>query len=211
MRKYHSPKGTIPQTAPVQTTPVQFNFTGKAAWALAIIALMVFSAVGYYYADRQDLAPGYQGFRFSLNPDNTYTLKWQGARIAFTYHPTELLQIPVTPNTIPLLQNSRQVLLTFDANSTEPAMMDALRLRLAERFSILGIALGTGVLTPDPNYPFPAITCSNATTYIPVLELRTGEREGITREGSCITLTGVGTELAAVGERLEYGLLGVMV
>src|SRR3989344_2393945 len=42
------------------------RFASKNIWAIGIIPIMVFSAVGFYYADRQDSAPGYHGVRFKL-------------------------------------------------------------------------------------------------------------------------------------------------
>lgn len=209
MRKIRRTGGTQ-QPAP-QSVTVARTLNAKSIWALGIIGIMVFSAIGFYYADRQDLAPGYKGYGFKLGPNNEYLLKWEGQRIPFTYHPQELEHISVDALGLTALRGAIQVLITFDANSSDPVAMDTVRFRLGERMEMLGIAVGMGVQQASALYPLPVLGCANATPYIPVLELRLGEATAVSRTESCITLSApTGRDLETAGERLEYSLLGVM-
>ena len=208
MRKIRRSKNSHLLTA--QPTEQNSWFSVKRIWAIAIIALMAFSAIGYYYADRQDLAPGYRGFGFKMGANNEYLLKWKGQSLSFTYHPDDLKFLSIDPQAVALLKGTPQVLITMDPNSTELGTLDDLRFRLSQRFDELNIAVGMGVTNPNVNYPLPIITCSNATAYVPVIALQTG-LQGLVLQDNCVVLSGSTThDLETIGQRLEYGLLGVM-
>ena len=186
------------------------RFTSKNIWAIGIIAIMVFSAVGFYYADRQDLAPGYNGFRFKLGANNEYLLKWNKEQIPFTYHPTELEGLAIDANAMAML-NSPVLLLTFDP-TIEPTAVEIVRYRIAQRlYEQRGVQLQFGVAVHNSSYPLPFADCDNATAALPVLEIAVRQPEGIQATENCVRLSAPsGSSLQALGERVEYSLLGVM-
>ncbi|MDO8480437.1 MAG: hypothetical protein Q7S65_01325, partial [Nanoarchaeota archaeon] len=149
----------------------------------------------------------YKGTKFTLAQENggsVWQAKIDGRTATFLYLPQDIESIPVPPSLKP---GVLQFQATSDVNSTAAADIAQALFRLS---TSTGIPMRNG-FTTENRYGLPAITCANATQFVPVLSYRLGEKHEIRQEGQCIIVeSNVGYGFNQLTDRISYALLGVI-
>jgi hypothetical protein len=176
-----------------------------------IVAIMVLSAVGFIAEQNGQSGDTYMGKRFSL-----VNGKWQtsvdGKERAFTFHPRDLESINISPDAINYIKSVKMIYVTFDPNSTLVQDFEIMRLDLERELPNFGIYPVTGVASRSTAYSaFPTVTCANATTFVPVIYLKSAETTNVTSQGGCLIFEARESyDVPALKERLLYGLYGII-
>jgi hypothetical protein len=179
--------------------------------SIIIVAIMVFSGIGYFAAEGANDTGTWNGHRFT-----SYNGKWytdiDGRSVAFSFHPADVQGINMSSEVIGYLNSTKMLYITFDPNASLVPDFEIMRLELeTELPEYFGIYPVTGVSGKSEQYAsFPVITCQNATLFVPVIYIRQGET-GLIPEESCLIMQArEGYDVPAIKDRLLYGLFGLI-
>ncbi len=199
---------------------------GQLLIGLFLVAVMLFSILGYGLSNRQEDPFTFNGKRFTQTMDG-FTLTASGKKLLLQNLPLEgnaenatyqnlfgaYLQVSGDPAVFPALREATGLTFTFDPNAEQPAIqfLELARFDLAQA---LGNVYG-GVLEESDQYPLlPVVDCAQATTQLPVISFLIDENAtGTVRfaaEGDCITVTSDPWGVLAAKDHLLLVLLGVM-
>jgi hypothetical protein len=178
---------------------------------------MITSVIGYMVTQGDGGNQlSYNGFDFQTSGYNGWLTDVDGKSARFTYHPSEIDNINISPDVINHLKNTKMVFLSFDPEDVSIQRIELARLELDQQLpAFFNIFPVTGVSNRTGTYAaFPEVDCRNATIFIPVLQFRTdpdGGRPSIESNGSCIILeAGSPDDIVILKDRLLYGMLGVI-
>ncbi len=185
----------------------------KRRWGLILFIVLImvgtsFSAFLFGGSPANEVVK-YNDIKFVGN-GKMWTAKIDGKKAAFSFLPEEVKDIPVDGNIAPLLQNKIEIDSTSDFNSTfkEPIALAQHQMRLT--LGEYGIYMRQG-FTKNNTYGLPEITCSNATSNVPVIYFRNGNSTRIYLDSSCIIAEGYSDrEFIRAKDKLLYMLFGVI-
>ena len=149
----------------------------------------------------------FEGQQFRVTSDGLYALNINGVERRFHNLPGPISSIPYNPLATTLLQNAQETIITFDPSVSEDQLtfFDAVRFELREAIPNTISA----VTQQATNYPFPVVTCEQATNEQPIIELREGEPE-VTAVDNCIFVSGNLTAIILSKDTLLYHYFDVL-
>ncbi len=173
-----------------------------------IMVTSIFGFVGSYQSE-QEPSFEYNGFTFYQTNKGLYT-KINGDKIFFYYEPQELeaINLPLTVRDI--IINSKALALTYDPASNFKKILGGIQYEFSSiMYNTAGMIVQTG-LTNNSGYKVPQLSCSNSTSFVPVVLFKDGE-DGYALEESCIIITS-STDIGFVKlyDRLLYNIFGVI-
>ena len=176
---------------------------------LVIVALMVLSSIGYLFKGSEK--ERYQGVTFTRQEDNRWHTTVNGKAMAFSYLPSQLENINVSPDALALIKGARMAYLTYDSGNRYRSDIALIALELNKlMWDDFQIYLSSG-LTTENKFSQPVVTCANATAAMPVLFFTESEQSGIALNNSCILFEGkTNLDYYLLKERLLYSLYGIM-
>ena len=184
----------------------------KTYAAVFIIGIMVLSTLGFVLGYNQDTtnAQNYQDHKFR-KVGNGWTTKIGAKDLVFTYHPSQLEQIPMSLNASAILSKTKQIALTYDSNSPNLQYLADAQFDLERKFNQYANSYVTSGLTNSSQTSLPQIQCENSTISMPVILIQDGYTTEIQSNESCIIASaGAPGDTLALSERIIYTTLGVM-
>lgn len=196
----------------------------KEIWMTILIAgVMVLSVFGIIFSSYrgQQKEDTYNGYKF-VSTQQGWMTHIDDQKVYFNYAPTQLEDLNVSPAVFSLL-DSPVIVITFDPLSEQIDEVEAARLTLAQSFTIqMGKAIIYGVTQESSEYNLSEYHCANATSTLPVIELRSVDESGIPEgdniekgtsiysEGACVIVASRQRDWMAASERLIYGMLNII-
>jgi hypothetical protein len=177
--------------------------------SLFISFIMVTSVLGFVIGDFSSNAVKYNGrvFRFSQD-DNLYHADINGGDVGFYYFPENVRNVNISSAFFDSLLATKVVYFTADFNDS-----------LIESISLVSYDFSKivdGYLYVIPAYTtnatkLPAVSCANATEFVPVVYFRQGDSVGSSFEKNCLVLS-VSSEYDVLSfrDRILYGYFGVI-
>ncbi len=181
----------------------------KNWWAFGFLIFMVIGmSSGFVFFGFNDGSKiTYNGYKFLLKGDHWET-KVNGIVAATTYAPEQVMSIDVPEGLSSLLQNKVQIDATSDTNDTIKEWISLAQYQMGMTLSAGNVYLRTGVL--ENSTSFPQISCSSASSFVPVIYFKSSNSTQATIEGSCIIAEArSGQEMILLKDRLLYAMLGL--
>lgn len=174
-----------------------------------IVLIMSLSVLGYMVGREGEDVTKYNGFKL-FKVDNQWATKISGKQYLFYFHPTQVERINVSKSIIEKINQSMQIYLTSDENSTNKEAIALTQFEISNSWSQNNKYIVDG-FTKNNKYSKPVITCLNATSYIPVLMFEKYNVTEISEENKCIFLRARSDQdFLALKDRLIYGVLGII-
>jgi len=178
-------------------------------WIIALIMVAsVFEVVLFYNTSSGGLS--YNSFSFTQTQQGQYVTVVDGKRLTFVSFPSDVASVPFDSGIPALMKGAQIVITTFDPgnlSSDQLMIMDYIRFDLSQK---IGDKAFSGVMAKDDRYPLPLITCTNASSYAPIIVLLPVNETAIAREGNCIFLFGTQQGVLRAYDRLMYGYYGII-
>ncbi|MBI5390428.1 hypothetical protein HZB02_02995 [Candidatus Woesearchaeota archaeon] len=183
------------------------NFT-PIIWAIFLATIMISSILGFVMTSDPNTVQ-YKGINF-YQQNGIWQAKIKGIEYQFQFHPIDVASLNISSLVYQQL-TAPQVILTFNANTTALADLDTFRFNYGLAMQDAGNVVSYGVLSNTSRYSFPVVTCSDATSSVPVVVVDAeGSKLTLIPMNSCLLVSGSPYELARLGDYLHYRLLGVI-
>ncbi len=181
----------------------------KRILSWVIVFLMVSSVAGFYFGSSDTTKVKYNGITFTPTSQGV-SAKIDGERYLFNFLPAQVEGIAVDPSVVSLL-SSPLLFVTYDPASNYSQSMAQVQYYLSDIFTgRFNTYVSLGV-SQNASFPFPIVTCANATAAEPTILLAESNFTSVTLEGSCITATAAFNEdVLRIADKLVYLRLGVM-
>ena len=185
----------------------------KKKWGLIlfIVFIMVGTSVSFVFFgfEPQNDVVKDNGIKFVRYPDRLEA-KINGQYAAFSFLPGEVKSIPAVEDLSNRLQNKFEIDATYDFNSTYKEAIALAQHQMELTLATYNMYLRKG-FTANTTFNLPVITCSDATSNVPVVYFRYGNATNIHLENNCIIAeASSNADFIKVKDRLLYGMLGVM-
>lgn len=185
----------------------------KMLISLFIVFVMVLSTFGFIFSyqtgggERQE----YNGHKLTLTDQGTMA-KIDGKKIYFSNFPTQLEDINMSTPLKDALKNAKMLTITYNPGEDWAEAMADVQYQAEQSLpEYTEIYVARGITSADFNYTIPEVTCKNATTGAPVLELKEGNETEITLKGNCIIASAKSeNDFYRIYERILYLILGIM-
>ncbi|HIH31716.1 TPA: hypothetical protein HA235_03335 [Candidatus Woesearchaeota archaeon] len=176
-------------------------------FALFIVLSMTLSIFAVILDNPQDnLKYGKQKFTIT---NTGYSTKINGKAMEFTSYPSELEYLNISSDIKQLLGNAQAITFLFDPNSSKEDLvyLDSARFDLQNKYPKPVLY---GITQSSLTYNIPELSCSNTTTYNPIIFFNISSSLSITNNNNCIIINSKLRELIAVENRLLYQAYGIM-
>lgn len=187
----------------------------KMMVSIFIVAIMVLSTFGFilsYETGGGGQKQEYKGHKLIITEQGTKT-KINDKSLYFTYFPTQLEDINISTTLKDTLKSMKMITITYDPSAEWAGTMADIQYQAEQTIpEYTDIYIARGVTKAEgSDYTIPEITCKNATTGAPVLELIEGNATEITQKGNCIIATADSeNDFYRIYERILYLLVGLM-
>lgn len=187
----------------------------KRLMGIVLTAVMVLAIAGIWAANKQSNNGDYSygDYKFALkavpeaNNNMVYTTKVNGQEVFFYTLPNEAERINTTNNLTALLQPAQAIVLSSSPGENYASLHDLVRFELS-RYS--GKLVVGGTLHPNESEQLAFLSCANATTEMPVIELHEANSTSIVVENNCAVIDAPNSQLAVIRDRLLYSMLGIL-
>jgi hypothetical protein len=173
-----------------------------------VIVVMLFSIVGFLFGSygggtSEDLR--YGRFTFTQTP-NGYVTEINEEEQLFTFLPDHVADIPASVALQQALK-APSLKITYDETGNRTQELATLQYYLEQDLTATKVYVERGTTTGES---LPAITCADATAFVPVILLSQGDALQFIEENNCFTIqTGSSYDLVRVFDRLRYLIHGV--
>ena len=151
----------------------------------------------------------YNGFKF-VNRGDHFSVKLAGNYALFTYLPQDVEGIKTENNAIDRLKNVLQIDITSDFNDTLAQPIALAQYQMGITLNNFNIFLRNG-FTDNNESDFPAITCNDATQFVPVSYFKGSNETKISLKNNCIIAEASdGRDIIKVKDRIMYGIFGIV-
>ena len=185
----------------------------KKRWGLMffIVMIMVGTSVSFVFLD---FGPQSEVIKDSELKFVRYTdhieAKINGNRAAFSFLPSEVEGIPTPGDISSRLQNKFEIDATYDFNSTYKEAIALAHHQMELTLSAYNIYLRKG-FTANTTFNLPVITCSGATSNVPVVFFKYGNSTNIHYQNDCVIAEAASNQdFIRIKDRLLYAILGVI-
>ena len=185
----------------------------KKKWGLILFIVLImigtsFSFVFFGFSGGQEKVK-YKGITFARFADR-WEAKISGAKAAFSFLPDEVEGISSFDDFAKELQGKFEIDVTYDLNSTYSRPIALAQYQMGLTLAAYNIYVREG-FTSNNTFNIPVIKCSDATSNVPVVYFRYGNKTGIHVDGSCIVAEASSdADFIKAKDRILYGMLGVM-
>jgi len=181
-----------------------------------LIIFIVFIMVGtsfsfVFFGIQQDEVVKYNGIKFVNNPaQNIWIAKINGREAAFSFLPSEAENINMSYDISQRLQNKFEIDSTYDLNSTFRESIALAQHQLGLTSAQYNLYVRKG-FTTNNTFNLPVVTCSDATSNVPVVYFKHGNTTNIHADNDCIIAeAATNADFIRIKDRLLYGMLGVI-
>ena len=187
------------------------KFDGKVIMAVFIGVIMIMSTLGFLVGQG---GTGLEGTAIKVNGyeltpvQGGYTAEIGDAQIGFTYSPFIANRTKIDSNAINQIKSSKYLVMTSNFTSPYASDIALMQFQLAE---ILANELNiqAQLAFTKNETQLPAITCQNASQFMPVIEFRDGNTTDAFYQNNCLVLTAPSPAgFVELRDRLVYGLFG---
>ena len=177
--------------------------------AIFIGVIMVSSIAGMIW-NHPESNLNYKGHKFKMADNQIYT-EIDGKNYFFHYFPTDLEKLNSTQEIDDTIRNLKMFYFTFNPEGRFLQYIDKARFDLANDLAQADFFFANAKTQKSELYDIPIITCDNATSFVPVIYFKEGNRTGFFREGDCIIAESSTKDgFLALKDKLLYIILGVM-
>jgi hypothetical protein len=178
--------------------------------SLFIVAIMVFSVIGFMLGENASTTHKYKGIKFSLLPGNQWEAKINSIQHQFDNFPGDLDYINISADAVSRLKDKVQIDITSDANDSKKEYIAAAEYYLSQEMNKEAIFLRVG-FTGKNDYNFSTIKCTDATEAVPVVYFKSSNETKISLVENCIVAEAAKTEdVMGLKDKLIYAMLGVL-
>lgn len=183
-------------------------FRSSTLVALFIIFIMASGGMGFFLGGDETLK--YDGHKFKRT-DQGYKTKINGQTVFFSFLPAEVKDMEFSESIDSLLSSSNAVYVTYDPNTNLNNTMAQIQYDMEKAlYPVTGIFLQRGLVNSS-GYSIAQIGCENATSYMPVIELRQANSTSIVLEENCIVVQARShAELVRAYNRLLYSAYDII-
>lgn len=178
--------------------------------SLFIAFIMITSAFGvmFYGFGTEETVTKYGKYKFKAT-NQGYKAKINGNEYYFEALPQDLETVNVSLGTKFSILNGQMVVITSDPDSTYKQEIALAQFNLNQVLMSLNKQVGNGFTAE--NDMLPVVTCSNASTEVPVIEMVEADRTEAVLEDYCIKIKFDSSfNLKRVNSKILYLLLGVL-
>ena len=189
------------------------KFFSYFMWGIVFLVVIgfFFEAVVSFNPSSQGDTFRYAGLTLKQTPQGFYAADLDGKLLEFSYKPEDLSDIQVAPGIIDTLTGSKAAYITYSWNNTLTQDMALLqydaRNILEAKYGIFVQPAFTGANPLNVS----AISCENATEFIPVVLIQLANGTSISADSShsgCIVMNVSGSgDLARAADRFKYAIL----
>jgi len=184
--------------------------------AIVMALLMVAGLAGIMLGGNGSNSAGseftYQDYSFKLEPikdsmQSVLKTEVNGKDISFYTLPQDALEINVEGN-LSFLRSTQYFILTGNPNDALMNIQDIIRFDISQATEKIGIG---AVMFPSENYTlYPTLTCLNATTGVPVIELVESNVTTVLVDGSCVKIESQRQDVLRIRDLLLYYMVGIL-
>ncbi len=181
----------------------------KNWWTVAFLVFMVIgmlsSFVFFGFNDGSKIV--YNGHKFLYKGDH-WEVKVNGFMAATSYAPDQVMAIDIPSELSTMLQNKIQIDATSDINDTMKDWISLAEFQMGMTMAAGSVYLRAGFLQNTTT--FPQISCTSASSFVPVLYFKSSNDTQASIEGNCITIEArSGQEMILLKDRILYAMLGL--
>jgi len=184
-------------------------FSKQNIMSIFIVVIMTSSIIGFMNSDESH---NYNGFKFTAK-ENKWQTKVDGQMHQFDFLPSDVDVLVIDPAAIDRIKNTNVLFLTFDPTLEDLSTIDLLRFELSAKLPALTgiISLTNAAHSNSTTYDLPLITCANATTLVPVMDIGYANFTKVAMDGNCIDVKArFPVDLIAIKDRILYEVLGII-
>ncbi len=183
----------------------------KGFWmSLFIVVIMMLSVVGFMWKGGSDTKQEYNGYDFRLTQNRLWQTEHSGETITFYHHPLEVEDLNLKPAAASSLRQTRMAYITSDPDDSLKSYIGKAEFEMKRVMEEKGTFLEYA-FTGENEFNKTVITCGNATTAVPVIYIRSGNKTGISYSSNCLVMEAESPQdVLAMRDRLLYAFLGVI-
>lgn len=184
--------------------------------AIILAVLMIASLAGIALSGNSSQSDSssftYGDYKFNLqqiegSTQSVLVTEVNGVDVGFYSLPQDTLRLNVTGN-LSFLKDSNYMVFTGNPTDVLMPIQDLLRYEMNQA---TGKNIGAAVLFENANYTeYPVVTCLNASTVVPVIELVESNITKIDVEGSCVKIQSLPSDILYVRDRLLFQMVGIL-
>ncbi|MEM4254037.1 MAG: hypothetical protein QXR48_01480 [Candidatus Woesearchaeota archaeon] len=183
---------------------------GKKTWmSIFISAIMILSVIGFALTfTAPEHRVEYNGMKFSRTQQG-WQAKINNIKLQFTYHPLELEDISLDEGAKATL-DTRVMWFSYSPEDIYAREVADALFYMEEKLNNADKIYVQRALLNNTGYVLPEVTCTNATTAVPVFILQSGNETIIKHENGCIIATAEdGRDIYRIADKMLYQALGV--
>ncbi|HLC64511.1 MAG TPA: hypothetical protein VJI46_00135 [Candidatus Nanoarchaeia archaeon] len=170
-----------------------------------IIVIMVMSVVGFLYSGGTSSSKTVNGRKFYAT-DKGWLLTIDKTQYLFDYLPSDL-GIPI-PQEVASSMQSPMIYITYDPEDSEKDRISQIQFEIGRALYSKNIYVMNGFTKENP-YNLAIITCANATSSIPVIDIRSAGNISLRNENNCIIAESDSSSFLRIKDALVYAALGI--
>jgi len=180
----------------------------QVLWSLFITLLMVFSIFGIVIGNISNPSKlKYNSHIFYLTNKGWLTTI-NNKPYYFSYSPKQLENMNISKIILSTLKSKKEIDITSDFNNSFAQAIASNIFSMKQKLPFIYIRDGFTTETP---FSKPILTCSNATSFIPVIYIKKSTQTNLSMKNNCITLNAQTPEdLTMLTEYIIYFLLGII-
>jgi hypothetical protein len=179
--------------------------------SLFIVVIMTLSVGGYIMGSGFDSTTvRFNGIKF-VGGNNNWVAKINGQKINFEYLPENLLSINVTDSIIDKLKASPQIDFTSNLTDEYAESIALFHFEFLDTLSKTTKQYLRKGYTTDNEFDLPVITCSDATSFVPVIYIEKSNQLKISEINNCIILSYKNQDdIVAIKNRILFGMFDII-
>lgn len=200
---------------PLRTVIRKEHSSSGGRWAALFVGLVMLASVAaYVFSINPNSQAGnfrYGGLTFKQDAQGFYSSEIKGQPLNFNYKPEDVADVALPEGTLQKLTGTTSLQMTYYWNSSLAQRMALFELDASNILDAkYGVFIQSGFTTPNP-LKQPVITCTNATSFVPVLLMQEANNTAIGLDPSnsnCIIINASSDSgFARAGERILYAML----
>ncbi|MFC1769026.1 hypothetical protein ACFLZX_04650 [Nanoarchaeota archaeon] len=179
----------------------------SAVIVIFLAGIMIFSVVGFIYVGDSQQSQTIGGLKYILT-NQGWMVNVEGHQYYFDFLPTEI-SFGLDPLVSSAMNSSEMVYITYDPESEDKERLSQIQYEIKEALNSKEIFV-KNAFTKDNDYGMTVITCDDATSSVPVIELRTSGNFSISYENGCIDAVSEPSDFLMLRDILVYSALGII-
>lgn len=183
---------------------------------ILVLAFMGFTLIGMTFSfvffgfNSGNAKANYKGLKFKLDRQNmVWVAKISNAYAGFSFLPNEVEDINISAK-LKNLRNKFEIDATSNISDVNNGSIAGAQHQMGITMQNYNVFIRRGFLS-DNVYNISIINCSMATSAVPIIYFKTGNKTQISQDGDCIIAEARGgQDMIRIKDRIVYSILGVM-